>query len=78
MPCQKSGIEFGEWLCGNVLKKVPHRHFVFSIPKILRKYFLFNRKLLKELSKVSWDILKNYYQNTCKRNDGTPAAVAVI
>ena len=24
-----------------------HRHFVFSIPKILRKYFLFDRKLLK-------------------------------
>jgi hypothetical protein len=23
-----------------VLKAVPHRHFVFSIPKILRKYFL--------------------------------------
>jgi len=35
-------------------------------------------KLLRELSKISWDILKNYYQNTCKRNDGTPAAVAVI
>jgi len=22
-------VEFGEWLCGDVLKKVPHRHFVF-------------------------------------------------
>jgi len=51
---------------------------VFSIPKILRKYFLFNRKLLKELSKISWDILKHYYINTCKRDDGIPAAVAVI
>jgi hypothetical protein len=33
-------VEFGEWLCSHVLKKVPHRHFVFSIPKILRRYFL--------------------------------------
>jgi hypothetical protein len=32
--------EFGEWLCRYVLKKVPHRHVVFSIPKILRRYFL--------------------------------------
>ncbi|PIP06344.1 MAG: hypothetical protein CO012_05775 [Syntrophobacterales bacterium CG_4_8_14_3_um_filter_49_14] len=33
-------VEFGEWLCCDVLKKIPHRHFVFSIPKILRRYFL--------------------------------------
>ena len=37
---QKRVVEFGEWLCSHVLKKVPHRHFVFSIPKILRRYFL--------------------------------------
>jgi len=35
---QKRAAEFGEWLCMDVLKKVPHRHFVFSIPKILRWY----------------------------------------
>ncbi len=37
---QKRVVEFGEWLCQEVLKAVPHRHFVFSIPKILRRYFL--------------------------------------
>ena len=25
---QKRVVEFGEWLCMDVLKKVPHRHFV--------------------------------------------------
>jgi len=25
----KRVVEFGEWLCPNVLKNVPHRHFVF-------------------------------------------------
>jgi len=74
----KRVIEFGEWLCGNILKKVPHRHFVFSIPKILRIYFLFNRSLLKELSKIYWKIVKDYYVNTCRKADGNPAAVAVI
>ncbi|KPK95009.1 MAG: hypothetical protein AMJ94_00770 [Deltaproteobacteria bacterium SM23_61] len=40
-PChQKRAVEFGEWLCSQVLRKVPLRHFVFSIPKILRRYFL--------------------------------------
>ena len=39
---RKRVVEFGEWLCEEVLKDVPHRHFVFSIPKILRRYFLYS------------------------------------
>ena len=45
---QKRAVEFGEWLCGHVLRAVPYRHFVFSIPKILRRFFLHDRKLLVE------------------------------
>jgi hypothetical protein len=40
----------GKWLCSRVLKKVPHRHFVFTIPKMLRWYFLYYRDLLSDLS----------------------------
>jgi len=61
-----------------VLKKVPHRHFVFSIPKILRIYFLFNRNLLKELSRISWEVVGDYYRSTCRKDEASPAAVAVI
>jgi len=50
---QKRLVEFGEWLCMDVLKKIPHRHFVFSIPKILRRYFLYDRKLLADLSHLT-------------------------
>ncbi|MBN1615550.1 MAG: hypothetical protein JW950_13890 [Deltaproteobacteria bacterium] len=28
-------VEFGEWLRMDVLKKIPHRHFVFSLLKVL-------------------------------------------
>ncbi len=31
---QKRVVEFGEWLCQDVVKAVPHRHVVLSIPKI--------------------------------------------
>jgi hypothetical protein len=55
---QKRVVEFGEWLCMDVLKKIPHRHFVFSIPKILRRYFLYDRKLLADLSRCAWESLK--------------------
>ena len=74
----KRCVEFGEWLCLDVLKKVPHRHFVFSIPKILRIYFLFNRNLLKELSRISWETVREYYINTCIKDEASPAAVAVM
>jgi hypothetical protein len=57
----KRCVEFGEFLCTSILKKVPHRHFVFSMPKILRIYFLFNRNLLKELSRISWEVIGDYY-----------------
>jgi hypothetical protein len=37
---QKRVVEFGEWLCEEVIKAVPHRHLIFSLPKMLRRYFL--------------------------------------
>ena len=33
---QKQVVEFGEWLYMEVVKKVPHRQFVFSLPKSFR------------------------------------------
>ena len=48
------------------------------MPKILRIYFLFNRNLLKELSKISWEVIGDYYISTCIKDDGKTAAVAVI
>jgi len=35
-------VEFGERLCEEVLKRAPHRQWVFSIPKRLRIYFMNN------------------------------------
>ena len=54
-------MEFGEWLCGNVVKAVPHRHIVFSIPKILRRCFLYDRKRLTDLSHCGLESLKAYF-----------------
>ena len=51
---QKRVVEFGEWLCTEVLKYVPHRQWVFSIPKRLRIYFMYDRKLLTKLSRCAW------------------------
>ncbi|MFQ5950084.1 MAG: transposase zinc-binding domain-containing protein [Nitrospiria bacterium] len=75
---QKRVVEFGEWLCQEVIKVVPHRHFVFSIPKILRRYFLYNRTLLSELSRCAWESLKLFFQEAVPKKDAVPAAVIAI
>ena len=75
---QKRVVEFGEWLCEEVLKAVPHRHFVFSIPKILRRYFLYDRKLLSDLSRCGWDALKVFFHETIPEEDAVPGAVIAI
>jgi hypothetical protein len=51
-------VEFGERLCSHVLRNLLHRHIVFSIPKILRWYFFYDRDLLSDLSRCAWESLK--------------------
>jgi len=60
-------VEFGEWLCQEVVKAVPQKHVVLSIPKILRRYFLYDRKLLSDLTRCSWRALKSFF-NTITRD----------
>jgi len=71
-------VEFGEWLCEEVLKAVPHRHFVFSIPKIPRRYFLYDRSLLSDLSRCGWESLKVFFQGTTPEQNAVPGAVIAI
>ncbi|MGB5217062.1 MAG: transposase zinc-binding domain-containing protein, partial [Smithella sp.] len=75
---QKRVVEFGEWLCLDVLKKVPHRHFIFSIPKILRRYFLYDRKLLAGLSRCAWESLKVFMQHAVPEKEPLPGAVIAV
>jgi hypothetical protein len=71
-------VEFGEWLCSHVLKNVPHRHVVFSIPKILRWDFLYDRDLLSDLSRCAWDSLKLFLRETMPKRNPIPGAVIAI
>ena len=51
---------FAEHLERNVLLKELHRHLVFTIPKRLRVYFRFNRKLTKLLYDAAWETWNEY------------------
>jgi hypothetical protein len=75
---QKRVIEFGEWLCADVLKFVPHRQWVFSIPKRLRIYFMFDRKLLPKFSRCVWKVLSTYLKKSTSDDSATPGAVISV
>jgi len=71
-------VVFGEELCENVLKYVPHRQRVFSIPKRLRIYFMFDLKLLSKLSQCVWKVLSVYLKHEVSDEDADPGAVIAI
>jgi hypothetical protein len=39
---QKQVIEFGVWFLDEAAVTVPHCHLIFSIPKLLRRCFLYD------------------------------------
>jgi hypothetical protein len=51
---------------------------VFSILKIIRIYFLFDRTLLKDLSRIAWEVLGLYYTNAVNKDYAIPVAAASI
>lgn len=49
---QKRLLLFAERMNEEILLKLPHRQFVFTIPKMLRPYFRYNQNLFAEVSKL--------------------------
>jgi len=45
-----------------------------SIPKIFRRYFLYDRKLLSEFSRCGWESLKTYFNLVSRDSKAVPGA----
>jgi hypothetical protein len=75
--CQaKRGVLFAENLHENVLLCHPHRHLVFSLPKRLRVYFRFDRRLFSHLYRAAWETWGEYVQTVLPR--AKPGAVMAL
>jgi hypothetical protein len=59
----------------NVAVAVPHRQFVFTMPKRFRAYFRYDRDLLKHLPRLAWDTVRDVYQAVLDRDDIVPGMV---
>jgi len=75
-------VEFGEFLVDQVLSDVPHRQWVFTLPKMLRVWFMHDRKLLGELARITWKLLSKFIKasgiDDASVEDASPAAVIAI
>jgi hypothetical protein len=56
--------EWGEWMRTTLLLDVPHRQVVFTIPKKLRVFFKFDRRLLGSLCRSALQSLSRYFDPT--------------
>ena len=74
---QKHMLETGEFITQSVALEVPHRHIVFTIPKLMRKNFYWHRESLNDLSRMAWKCTLAFMRGTLKRN-GRPGAVIGI
>jgi hypothetical protein len=76
--CQAKRIEiWGERVRERLLWDIPHRQVVFTIPKMLRAFFKYERRLLGELRRSALRALNRYFEvATGKRL--TPGVITVI
>jgi len=76
--CQaKRREEWGEWMREKLLLDVPHRQVVFTIAKMLRVFFKYNRSLLSDLCLCGKEALLKYFKAAAGR-ELTPGIIAVI
>jgi len=74
--CQaKRSVLFAEKLTSEILAPVPHRHWTFSIPRVLRGLIERDRKLLGLLSQTAYAAILKPFQAFFDRPDVRPGCV---
>ena len=77
--CQaKRSVLFAEKLVTEVLAPVPHRHWSFSIPRVLRGLVERDRKLLGLLSQTAYAAILKTFQALFDRADVRPGCVVSL
>jgi hypothetical protein len=75
----KRAAELAAFLVDEVVEDVGHAQWVFTIPKMLRVYFLHHRELLGELSRAAAQTAKELLAAAADEEEGfRPGVVAVV
>lgn len=75
---QRKALLWTEWLVDEVVDLgVPHRQWVFTIPKRIRPFFRFDPSLLGELPRAAARVLAAFFTEVGDRRDLKPGIVSV-
>lgn len=74
----KRAAIFSGMLQSQNLADVPHAQWVFSLPKMLRPYFLYHRELLGELARLAYETVREMMAAAADEPTARPGMVAVI
>ncbi len=68
-PCcsQKRTLLFGEYLTDEVLLRLPHKFFTFTLPKALRIFLKNDKYLFSNLSKLIYTLIEDFYAEAAGR-----------
>ena len=75
---QKRALLLAHRLKDEVLASVPHRQWVFTIPKRLRVYFRYDRSLLGQLCRAAYDTVCEVFKLEIDGDCGIPAMVGAV
>lgn len=65
---QKKVLEFSEWLDQEVLLDLTHRHWVLTIPEVLRRHFFNDRYMLNRFIETGCRLLMGAYKKQAVRD----------
>ena len=75
----KRAAIFGAFLREEVVEQVGHAMWTFTIPKLLRPYFLYRRELLGKLCRAAWETVSELSREAADSDEGCwPGMVAVV
>ncbi len=74
---KRKSLDLAIFLEEELFKSVPHRHWVWSVPKMLRLHFLHHRRLLPKLCRCAWDSLTISLHEALDRRDVFPGGILV-
>jgi hypothetical protein len=74
----KRAVIFSELLQSQILADVPHAQWVFSIPRMLRPYFLHHRELLGDMARIAYDTVREMMAAAVDEPHARPGMVGVI
>ena len=71
----KRAAAFEDWMATEVLADVPHRQFVFTVLKLIRQQFRFDRRILGLLSVCAYDAVREMMQAVTDDSRSVPGVV---